>query len=150
MNEINSDQSKLFYIASIKEIVRVKIHLLACVADLPERCDVCCISRGNSTHTTRFGYISEKNVLQQSLQSCETCLEKRIRNVENKIYVQEDTVCNLCLDWCFDKNDNLSQYNLPKNYPDISGTSFLCTKRVNFDELKNACIFAKEQLVSKN
>ena len=122
MNEINCDQSKLFYIASTREIVRVKIHILACVADLPERCDVCSISRGNSSHTTRFGYISDKNLLQKSLKSCDFCFQRRINNVGRKMFNQDIDECTNYMDWNFETNNTLSHYDLPINYPVTSQT----------------------------
>ena len=71
IHRINDYENQRFYVASSKKIVKVKIHLIACVADLPERYDTCNISRGNGNFTTRWGYSSHVQVLQKHLRSCE-------------------------------------------------------------------------------
>ena len=84
LRAINNDSSKKFYVANTNEVVSVKLHLIACVADLPERCDSCSISCGNGNHTTRFGWVSDSKTLETSLCSCKICFMSIISNLEEK------------------------------------------------------------------
>ena len=144
--EINRKNDQKYYVASSKEIVSVKVHLIACVADLPERCDTCNISRGNSQYTTRWGYSSHVKVLQKNLRPCMDCFDSCLGHVE---YLHHDmtTNCKKCLNWNFDNNKELTKYPVPNDYPD--GSTYLKIQKLSFPEMIAACELAETKYIKK-
>ena len=65
IKSINESPGKKFYVATLKKAVSIKLHIVVCIADLPERSEVCNISRGNGTFTTRWGFSSHTMVLKK-------------------------------------------------------------------------------------
>ena len=134
LKHINSNENQKFYVASLKRVVKIKLHLIACVADLPERCNRCYISRGNSNLTTRWGYVSHVSILQSHLRSCRQCFQKNIEEltVANDMNMLHDP-CADCLNWCFVGNNSLSNYSCPTGYP--RDCNSLLTHKINFERL---------------
>ena len=146
IRNINKNNDQKYYVAESRKIVSVKIHLIACVADLPERCDTCNISRGNSNYTTRWGYSSHIEVLQKNLQPCLSCFESCLRNI-NCLSFKMRTNCENCLNWNFNNNNELTKYPLPNNFPD--GSTHLQIKKLTFADMVSACEVAEIRFVQK-
>lgn len=146
LRAINGNDKLKYYVASRKKIVSVKVHLIACVADLPERCDTCNISRGNSNYTTRWGYSSHINVLQNHLRSCQNCFESGVKNMKN-LNFRVPTNCRNCLNWNFESNQDLTKFEVPNDYPDKS--THLKLHKLNFDDMISACDVASVKYSQK-
>lgn len=145
IRNINENNQK-YYVASSKKIVSVKVHLIACVADLPERCDTCNISRGNSSYTSRWGYSSHIKVLQKSLRPCINCFHSCLKNI-NDLNFNMNTNCEYCLNWDFDRNNDLTKFPAPSDFPD--GSTHLQFKKISFPEMIAACENAEIKYVQK-
>ena len=147
LRDINKNSQLKYYVASKKKIVSVKVHLIACVADLPERCDTCNISRGNSNYTTRWGYSSHVKVLQSHLRSCQNCFEACVNNIEG-LNFRIPKNCPKCLNWDFVSNPDITKFAVPNNFPD--GTTHLQLHKLKFDEMVSACDVAELKYFQKN
>ena len=146
MRDINRNSQLKYYVASKKKIVSVKVHLIACVADLPERCDTCNISRGNSNYTTRWGYSSHVKVLQSHLRSCQNCFEACVNNIEG-LNFRIPKNCPKCLNWDFVSNPDITKFAVPNNFPD--GTTHLQLHKLKFNEMVSACDVAELKYFQK-
>ena len=148
LDDINGDTEKYFYVASKRKLVKVKLHLIGCIADLPERCDRCKISRGNSNNTTRWGYVSNVNVLNKYLPSCKKCFKYNIKS--NKLNNHKrKSKCTICMNWSFDNTNGLSSYKPPKGYPKDENCFELTTHKIDFSVLSYVCQKAERKLISK-
>ena len=65
--EINNNELNSYHMKNMVEPVNVRLHLVASICDLPERYTCCCITRGNGKHTSRWGYLCDRNILKQYL-----------------------------------------------------------------------------------
>ena len=146
INSINDSPEKKFYSAKTKKVVSVKLHMIACIADLPERSDVCNISRGNGTFTTRWGFSSHTKLLQKNLRSCKSCFQYCLKNINDQTFNIQKS-CNQCLNWDFERNNELSSYAAPKGFPAEYGQ--LNCFRLSFALMKEACEFGRSKYISK-
>ena len=135
IRNINKNDQK-YYVAYSKKIVSVRVHLIACVADLPERCDTCNISRGNSNYTTRWGYCSHIKVLQKNLRACINCFDSCLKNI-NDLNFNMSTDCENCLNWDFDRNNELTKFPVPSDFPEDS--THVQFQKISFTEMISAC-----------
>ena len=146
LRNINMNEKNKYYVAYNRKIVNVKVHLIACVADLPERYDTCRISRGNSNYTTRWGYSSNTKLLQNKLRSCADCFESCVRNIEG-LEFNMGMDCGECLNWNFDQQGDLTQYPLPAGFP--GEYNHLEVHKLSFPEMISACELAETKYMKK-
>ena len=146
LQNINSTDGQKYYVASSRKIVNVKVHLIACIADLPERCDTCNISRGNSNYTTRWGYSSNTKLLQNKLRSCVSCFESCVRNVEDIRYNMSSN-CDECMNWNFDRVHDSMHYPTPTGFPDDCDRPQI--HKLGFTEMITACVLAETKFIKK-
>ena len=147
LNRINNDNSQTFYKKGSKGCFSVRVHLVASLCDLPERYNRCCITRGNGSHTSRWGYLCDVKKLENHLAPCNVCALKLRSSVSMKPTNIFSTTCDKCTSWSM-KNNVLLSTTVPDKLKDSNTNSDnqLGVRTSDFTTLKNAFKFCYEKM----
>ena len=105
-----------FLFGSDKLVHRVAVHLVASLADQPERRSANHIRGGNSACLRRWGWRTSIDTLQYHLPACPLCVEKNMTAGDIHTHSNRYThKCVECLNWGF-HTGNEDQVNGPYNY----------------------------------
>ena len=147
LNNINNDSSLQYYRKGKKRPVRVRVHLVASICDLPERYSRCYITRGNGNHTSRWGYLCDINKMRNHLSPCKLCSNELKTHLQNEDYSSFSTSCDVCTCWSMDNQHLLSTDVPQKIYDHNTNTDKrLPVRKSRFSELQKALMFCYHKL----
>lgn len=135
-----------FFHGRLKKTVKVRVSLSLVRGDQPERRKMCGTVGIRGNNGPAFGIIGNCKEIHRNLPSCDECLATLI--ADRRIIKD----CQRCLNWEFFREDTeLNLYPPPEDYPheEIPACGMLRFKKMEFEDLKNACDRAHEARVKQ-
>ena len=147
LTKINNDELNSYYMKNMIEPVNVRLYLVASICDLPERYTRCCISRSNSNHTSRWGYLCDENILKQYLPPCIFCSSSLKHHLHNDSKTSFSNTCKNCTCWCMNEN-SLLHSKIPTKLHDFMtvDNTKVPVRKIDLNLLQNVITHCYNQL----
>lgn len=135
-----------FYDSLQNKMRLVYAELFVSLQDQPERRGANHLLAGNSTMHSSFGRVFDLKSIKKTVPSCDDCLDNLLAEAPMNIFA-----CSACVNWSFNIDSELLDFNPPKDYPKEKVPPSGCLRPfpLNYKSIIEAVECAREQIVEQ-
>lgn len=117
LDQLSSDNGRLFYHGGLKTNVKVYAELFASLMDQPERRKSNAVLLGGSSFTARWRTCANFALIASKVKACKNCFEMLLNNIVVTVDHHDDRHCTNCSCWRTENCGDMLQSDPPAGYP---------------------------------